>query len=141
MVSGLGSRGQVARSEGGSEKGVSKWPDPKEASGLAFGTGVILRRLPKEVPAKASKGAFGGHSAGLRDGSEGFIGRGLREYVSLSERLRKGLSGWRVPKVFSKGSSGRVGSEGVFEGCFREGVFERGSREGLRRRLRRGLPD
>src|SRR5438105_3910632 len=38
------------------QKGVSKWPVPKEASGLAFGTGVILRRLPKEVPAELRKG-------------------------------------------------------------------------------------
>jgi len=116
----------------------------------------MLRRVPKGVPAKASKG----HSAGLRDGSErvsghaarseGFNDRVLREDVSLSERLRKGLSGWRVPKVFSKGSSGRVGSEGVFEGCFREVVFERGLRrvlpEGVAkgssgRVLRRGLPE
>src|SRR6266508_4226686 len=59
-------RGQVARSEGVSERG-SKWPVPKEASGLAFGTGVILRRLPKEASSELRKG----HPAGLRDGSEG----------------------------------------------------------------------
>ena len=104
-------------------KGASKWHVPKEAFGLAFGTSVVLRRFLKDVPTELRRG----HPAGLRDGSEGFIGRVLREYVSFSERLRKALSGWHVPKGFSKGSSGRVSSKGV-----PERVFER---------LRRGLPE
>src|SRR5438128_150546 len=67
-------------------KGVSKWHVPKEAFDLAFGTCIALRRFPKDVPTELRRG----HPAGLRDGSEGFIGRVLREYVSFSERLFRG---------------------------------------------------
>ena len=43
----FGTRGQVARSEGVSERGFRKWHVPKEAFGLGFGTSVVLRRVPK----------------------------------------------------------------------------------------------
>ena len=116
------------------------------ASGLVFGTGVILRRLPKEVPTELRRG----HPAGLRDGSEGFIGRVLREYVSFSERLRKALSGWHVPKGFSKefprgcfrlafeGTSRRV-SERVFEGVS-EWVLRASFRRGFQKGFLGGRP-
>src|SRR6266542_2577561 len=65
---------KMARSEGGFRAGFrDKCRTPKGSEGgvpksfrLAFGTRGLLRKVPKEVPAKASKGAFGGHSAGLR---------------------------------------------------------------------------
>src|SRR6266508_616799 len=86
VVFGLGSRGQVARSEGGSERGVSKWHVPKEAFGLAFGTSVVLRRFPKDDPMELRRG----HPAGLRDGSEGFIGRVLSGIRVILRKAPKG---------------------------------------------------
>src|SRR5438105_7829047 len=115
----------------------------RESFGLTFGTRGVFRRkdrrvwfeacrkglsgrwLPGWLPGQMalSEGRSGrgfggsferGHPAGLRDDSEGFIGRVLREYVSLSERLRKALSGWHVPKGFSKGSSGKASAAGGY---------------------------
>ncbi len=110
----------MARSEGVSERG-SKWPVPKEASGLAFGTGVILRRLPKEVPSELRKG----HPAGLRDGSEGFIGRGLREYVSLSEGSERVFRGGMSRRCFRRGlpggSFGRASAVGGYDRWMQNG--------------------
>ena len=89
LASGFGTRGQVSCSEGdfeGFRKGFR----------LASGTRGLLRKVPKEVPAKASKG----HSAGLRGGSERVSGHAAR-----SEGLERGegASGWHVPKGSSKG--------------------------------------
>src|SRR6266540_1797385 len=53
--------GHGSCSEGGSGRGFQKWHVPKEAFGLGFGASVVLRGVPKGVPAKASKV----HSAGL----------------------------------------------------------------------------
>src|SRR6266542_2725340 len=58
LASGFGTRGQVSCSKGDSE-GFRK------GFRLASGTRGLLRKVPKEVPVKASKG----HSAGFRDGS------------------------------------------------------------------------
>src|SRR5438128_1465098 len=88
MAYGLDTRGQGSYSEGfrrGGPKGFR----------LASGTRGFLLKVPKGVPAKASKG----HSAGLCDGSERVSGHAAR-----SEGLRKGVaSGWHVPKGSSKG--------------------------------------
>src|SRR5438128_2330154 len=128
----------MARSEGGFRAGFrDKCRTPKGSEGfpkgfrLASGTRGLLRKVPKGVPAKASKG----HSVGLRDGSERVSGHaahseGLRKGVLRGGTSRRGLrkdfrEGLRkVPeRVFRtdfRRASGRV-SERVFEGGWASG--------------------
>ena len=104
LASGFGTRGQVSCSEGDS-KGFRK------GFRLASGTRGLLRKVPKEVPSVASKGAFGRASGRLR---RGFGTRGTLRRAPKGG----GASGWHVPKGSSKG-------------------FPRGSSKGSRE----GLPD
>src|SRR6266508_2084712 len=132
-------------------KGVLGWHVPKEAFGLAFGTGVILRRFPKGCFDGASKGSSGRALRWLRKGFrdtrrslKGFE-RGCSDVAhpegGSRKGLREGCCGLAVEGVFRRSLVPKgvfeVGFvEGLLRGCF--GGFPRGC---LRRRLRRGLPE
>src|SRR5207244_46430 len=92
----LGHSGHVASSEGDSEGAF------EGAFGLASGTRGILRKFPKEVPSEASKGAFGRALGRLRKG----LSVGFGNTCHTTEGSERGLSGWHVPKGFSKGMLG-----------------------------------
>src|SRR6266540_2445625 len=105
-------------------KGVLGWHVPKEAFGLAFGTSVVLRRVPKGMFRRAF-GWLPGHvsySEGLRRGCSG-VARPEGVFERIFERVFK--------RRLRRGSSGRVLRAG-----FRKG-FRRGFREGLLEGFRR----
>ena len=95
---------------------------PEGLASSALGARGLLRKTPKKVPAKASKGALGRASRRLRKDSG---------HAACSEGLRKG----GCFEVAVEGAFGEI-FERVFEkGC--EGVFEGGC-EGVFRRMQKG---
>ncbi len=139
---GFDTRGHVSCSEGDSERGFEGRPPGwfsghlacseglrqglRKAFGVTFGTRVILRKFPKEVPSVASKGAFGRASGRLRKGfrdtrhapkgsERGCFGV-ARPEGGLRKGFREGASGWLskgLPEGFPRGSSKEFPS-----GCF-----------------------
>ena len=91
---------------------------PEGLASLALGARGLLRKTPKKVPAKASKGALGRASRRLRKDSG---------HAACSEGIRKG-------------GVLRGGCRRGFRRDLREGL-RKGLRRSLRRRVRRGLPE
>ena len=87
---------------------------PEGLASLALVARGLLRKTPKKVPAKASKGALGRASGRLRKsfGTRGTLRRGLRK------NIREG--------VFERGCEGGS-SGGRCEGVFRRGFHRGGS--------------
>src|SRR6266508_2466142 len=87
---------------------------------------AFLRKVPKEVPSEASKGAFGRASGRLR--------RGFRDTRHAPKGSERGCFGVARPEGVFEG-----GCEGVFRKACSEGVFEGGSEWVLRAGFRRGF--